>query len=96
MFGFILGALVGGAAAWWWRGDIQKYVDDKLPNVREKAADSLTAIEQRAEEALGKARESIDRIRAGESRSGDSRSRESQAPSTRPSGSYTQGTGTGV
>ena len=90
MFSFILGALTGGLAAWWWRGDIQKYVEEKIPNVREKAADRLTAIEQKAEEALGKAREQIGRIRTG-SDSGASDKREMPS-SPRPSG-YTQGTG---
>jgi hypothetical protein len=82
MFGFILGALAGGLAAWWWRNDIQTYVDSKLPNVRTKAAEQLSALEQRAEGALGRARQQIDRIRpAGES------------SSRRSSGSYTHGTG---
>lgn len=87
MFGFILGALAGGLAAWWWRSDIQSYVDQKLPNVRAKAADQLSAIEQRAEDALGRAKQQIDRIRPADD---SSRSHES---SSRRSGSYTQGTG---
>ena len=87
MFQFILGALAGGLAAWWWRSDLQNYVDKKLPDVREKAADRLTALEQRAEEALGRARQQIDRMRpAGEHRTRD-------VSSSRPTGSYTQGTG---
>ena len=92
MFTFILGALSGGLAAWWWRGEIQKYVEKTLPNVREKTADSLTAIEQRAEEALGKAREQIDRIRA----TGTEGAGEKREASTRAAGNYTHGTGTGV
>jgi hypothetical protein len=91
MFSFILGALTGGLAAWWWRGDIQKYVEEKLPNVRGKAADRLTAIEQKAEEALGKAREQIDRIRTG-SDSG-TRDKREMPSSPRSTGNYTQGTG---
>ena len=94
MFQFILGALAGGLAAWWWRSDIQTYVDQKLPNVRGKAADRLAAIEQRAEEALGRAREQIDRMRPA-----DQRSRETRESATAPrstGGSYTHGTGTGI
>jgi signal transduction histidine kinase len=72
MFQFILGALAGGLAAWWWRSDLQNYVDKKLPDVREKAADRLTVLEQRAQEALGRARKQIDRMRpAGEQRTRD-------------------------
>jgi hypothetical protein len=83
MFGFILGAVAGGLAAWWWRNDIQHYVDEKLPNVRSKAAERLSSLEQRAEDALGRARHQIDRIRPGD-----------ETSSRRTSGSsYTHGTG---
>lgn len=88
MFGFILGALAGGLAAWFWRGDIQNYLDQKLPNVRAKAAEQLSAIEQRAEGALGRAKQQIDRIRPA-----DDPSRSHESSSRRSSGSYTQGTG---
>ena len=90
MFAFILGALSGGLATWWWRGDIQQYVDQKYPQVREKAADRLAALEQRAEGALGKARQQIDRIRTGSDRQAH------DATSSRSTGSYTHGTGTGT
>jgi hypothetical protein len=86
MFGFILGALTGGIAAWWWRRDIEHYVDEKLPNVREKAAERLSVIEQRAEEALGRAKQQIDRMRPAE------QSRPRDVSSGRGS-SYTQGPG---
>jgi hypothetical protein len=82
MFGFILGALAGGLAAWWWRDDIQRYMEEKLPNVRAKAADQLSSLEQRAEDALTRARHQIDRIRPAD-----------QSSPRRSSGSYTQGTG---
>jgi hypothetical protein len=52
---------------------------------------SLTAIEQKAEEALGKAREQIDRIRTG-SDSG-TRDKREMPSSPRSTGNYTQGTG---
>ena len=87
MIQFILGAVAGGLAAWWWRRDIQHYVDEALPSMREKTADRLAALETRAEEALGRARQQIDRMRpAGEERPQD-------RPASRPSGTYTQGTG---
>ena len=82
MIQFIFGALAGGLAAWWWRRDIERYVDKTLPSMREQTADRLTALEQRAEEALTRAKSQIDRMRpAGEHRT------------TRPGGTYTQGTG---
>jgi hypothetical protein len=82
MFGFIFGALAGGVAAWWWRDEIQRYVDRALPNVRAKTAEQLSALERRAEDALGRARQKIDRLRP-----------EEQQSRPRSSGSYTQGTG---
>ena len=83
MFQFIFGALAGGLAAWWWRNDIQRYVDNTLPSVRAKTADQLSTLEQRASDALNKARNQIDRIRPEDQ------------PRMRSagSGSYTQGTG---
>ena len=81
MIQFILGALAGGLAAWWWRRDIEQYVDKTLPSVREQTADRLTALEQRAEEALTRAKTQINRMRPTEPRT------------TRPGGTYTQGTG---
>jgi hypothetical protein len=87
MIGFILGAVAGGLAAWWWRGDIQNYVDQRLPKVRAQAADRLSAIEQRAEEALGKAKDKIERIRPS-----DESSRGREMTSTRQPGNYTHGT----
>jgi hypothetical protein len=91
MVQFIFGALAGGVAAWWWRRDIQTYMDEKLPDMRGKAADRLAAIEQRAEEALGRAKSTIDRMRPG----GDQQqSRPRDMSSTTRSGSgYSQGTG---
>ncbi|MBM4441702.1 MAG: hypothetical protein FJ027_14910 [Candidatus Rokubacteria bacterium] len=90
MVQFILGAVAGGVAAWWWRSDIQKYMDEKLPDMREKAADRLAAIEQRAEDALGKAKSTIDRMRpAGEGQQHRTR----DMSSTGRPGSYTQGSG---
>ena len=99
MFQFILGAIAGGVAAWWWRKDIQNYMEEKLPDMRHKAADRLAAIENRAEEALGKAKSSIERMRpsgSGSSMSGSEQSRTRDISSSpRPGGSYTQGSGTG-
>ncbi|HYE90426.1 MAG TPA: hypothetical protein VEA38_05370 [Terriglobales bacterium] len=89
MVQFILGAVAGGVAAWWWRSDIQKYMDEKLPDMREKAADRLAAIEQRAEDALGKAKSTIDRMRPA----GEGQHRGRDMSSTGRSGTYTQGSG---
>ena len=88
MIQFILGAVAGGLAAWWWRGDIQNYVDQRLPDVRRQTADRLSAIEQRAEEALGRAKDKIERIRPN-----DEPARTREMTAGRQPGNYTQGTG---
>jgi hypothetical protein len=87
MFQFIFGALAGGIAAWWWRNDIQRYVEQTLPGVRTKAAEQLSSLEQRAEDVLGRARQQIDRIRP------EDRQSQSRMHSGGQGGSYTHGTG---
>ena len=86
MIQFVLGALAGGLAAWWWRRDIQNYMEETLPSMREKTADRLAAIEHRAEEALSRARHQIDRMRpTGEERGAR------DVSGSRPSSTYTPG-----
>jgi hypothetical protein len=89
MIQFLLGALAGGFAAWWWRRDIQSYMEEKLPDVRTKAADRLSALEQKAQDALNRARHQIDRMRPA----GHEGTRAGEMSSNRPTGTYTQGTG---
>jgi hypothetical protein len=86
MFGFIFGALAGGIAAWYYREEIKGYVDRTLPNMRAKAADQLSTLEQRAEDALSRARNQIDRIRPEDQH-------RVRSAGQSGSGSYTHGTG---
>ena len=86
MFGFIFGALAGGVAAWYYRDQIQGYVEKTLPNVRSKAADQLSSLEHRAEEALTRAKSQIDRIRPEDQH-------RVRSAGGQGSGSYTHGTG---
>ena len=55
MFQFILGALAGGVAAWWWRNDIQRYIEQTLPNVRAKAHDQLEGFYPAVAQLIGAA-----------------------------------------
>jgi hypothetical protein len=52
MIGFVLGTLAGGLAAWYWRDQIRIYADRKTRGVRNGAADTLQAVERRAEDVL--------------------------------------------
>lgn len=52
MVGFVLGALAGGLAVWYWRDQIRIYAESKTRGVRDGAADTLQAVEKRAEDVL--------------------------------------------
>ena len=65
MIQFVFGALIGAAAAWYWRQDIE----NTMPNLRTKAADRLQSIEKTAEGMLDKAKSGVvTRMRACEER----------------------------
>ena len=52
MVRFVLGALAGGFAVWYWQDQIRMYADHKTRGVRNGAADTLRAGEKRAEDVL--------------------------------------------
>jgi hypothetical protein len=60
MFGFVIGALIGSATAYVWHDKIRSYVDNQLPAIRDRAAEGLGTIGQRAGDALDQARSRID------------------------------------
>lgn len=67
MIQFLIGAVVGGLAAWQYRDDIRRYLDQKLPDVRAKAADHLESLGKSADSALDRARTSLgENLRAGQ------------------------------
>jgi hypothetical protein len=67
MIQFLIGAVVGGVAAWQYRDDIRRYMDQKLPDVRARAADRLQSFEKSADSALDKARTRLgENLRAGQ------------------------------
>ena len=60
MVGFVIGALIGSAAAYVWHDKIRGYVDTQLPTVRDRAAERIGTIGQRAGEALDQAKSRLD------------------------------------
>ena len=60
MVGFFIGALIGSAAAYVWHDKIRSYIDTELPAMRDRAAEQIGTIGQRAGEALDQARSRID------------------------------------
>jgi hypothetical protein len=69
MFGFLLGAVGGGLAAYFWRDKIQHYLSDRSPELRTRAADGLGKLGDRASGALDRTRSRIDTaVRTGQDR----------------------------
>ena len=67
MIQFLVGAVVGGLTAWQYRDDIRRYMDQKLPDVRAKAADRLESLEKSADSAIDRARTRLgENLRAGQ------------------------------
>jgi hypothetical protein len=59
---FIVGAIAGGIAAWFWRDEIGRYVD----RARKTTADSLQVVEQKTEDVIDRAKPQIvSTLRAG-------------------------------
>jgi hypothetical protein len=69
MFGFLLGAIGGGIAAYYWRDRIRDYVSGRVPDLRAQAADALGNLGNRAGRGLDSARSGIDAaVRTGQRR----------------------------
>ena len=69
MFGFLVGALTGGIAVYYWRDRIRDYMAGRGPDLRNRAADRLGAFGDRATGAMDRARSRIDSaVRTGQER----------------------------
>jgi hypothetical protein len=69
MLGFVLGAIGGGIAAYYWRDRIGEYVSTRVPDLRERAADRLGTLGGGASRTLDQARSRIDAaVRTGQER----------------------------
>jgi len=53
---FIFGAMIGGAAVWFYRDQLREFLDDKTRVARTRAADTL----QSASEGLQNAKETLE------------------------------------
>jgi hypothetical protein len=54
--GFLMGAVVGGAAVWFYGTQMRQYLDDKTRTARSRAADTLQA----AAETLQSAKDTVE------------------------------------
>jgi hypothetical protein len=77
MVRFILGAVTGGIAVWYWGDQLRELAANRTNRIRKGAADTLQAVESKAENVLDLAKEQVssvlqagqDAIRPGPTRS---------------------------
>ena len=73
MLGLLVAAVAGGLAGYYWRDNIRERLSNGAPELRQRAAEGLGVLGERASGALDRARSSIDttirssqeRLRAG-------------------------------
>jgi hypothetical protein len=62
MVRFILGAVTGGVAVWYWGDQLRELAANKTKRVRKGAADTLQAVESKAEDVLDLAKEHVSSV----------------------------------
>jgi hypothetical protein len=62
MFGFIVGAIAGGLAVWYWGDQIREFADSRTQGVRKGAADTLRSVEKTAEGVLDRTKEQVSSV----------------------------------
>lgn len=91
MVGFFIGALIGSAAAYVWHDKIRSYIDTQLPAMRERAAEQIGTIGQRAGDALDQAKSRLDStVRSSQERLRTA-GRSESATGSRSDSEYTSG-----
>jgi hypothetical protein len=60
--GFLLGAIIGGAAMYFYGGQVRDYVDQKTRGARDEAADALHAAAEGLQSATEKARQRMENV----------------------------------
>lgn len=56
---FILGALAGALAVWYWGDDIRDYLDSRTRNARDRAVEKLQSVEEKAGQMLDRTKEQV-------------------------------------
>jgi hypothetical protein len=62
MVRFIMGAVAGGIAAWYWGDQLRELAANKTKHIRKGAADTLQAVESKAENVLDLAKEQVSSV----------------------------------
>jgi len=59
MFRFVMGALVGGLAVWYWGEEIRGYAESRTVGVRRSAANMIRTVGKKAEDVLDRTKEQV-------------------------------------
>jgi len=59
MVRFVIGALAGGLAVWFWGDELRRLADTKTRDVRIMAAEKLQAVEDKAADVLDRTKEQV-------------------------------------
>jgi ElaB/YqjD/DUF883 family membrane-anchored ribosome-binding protein len=59
MMRFIMGALAGALAMWYWGEDVRDYLDNKTRDVRDKAVEKLQTVEEKAGDVFDRAKKQV-------------------------------------
>ncbi len=59
MIRFMLGALAGAFAVWYWGEDLREYAESRTRGIRDTAVEKLQAVEETAEGVLDRAKERV-------------------------------------
>jgi hypothetical protein len=62
MFGFVVGAIAGGLAMWYWGDQIRELAENRTRTVRKGAADTLKSVEKTAEGVLDRTKEQVSSV----------------------------------
>lgn len=59
MFRFVLGALVGGLAVWYWGEEMREYAESRTVGVRKSAANMIRSVGKKAEDVLDRTKDQV-------------------------------------
>ena len=59
MFRFLIGALVGGLAVWYWGEEMREYAESRTVGVRRSAANKIRSVGKKAEDVLDRTKDQV-------------------------------------
>jgi hypothetical protein len=66
MLSFLFGAVAGALAATYWRADLKRFRDDRMPDLRQRAADRVETAERVIVDTVGRlSRRASSTLRSG-------------------------------